>query len=91
MMTEGGATAEERIRFALRLAICREPSDRELALLLAEFDKQLAGFRADSAAAQALLAVGESPRNEALDPAEHAAWMQVASIILNLDETISKS
>ena len=36
------------------------------------------------------LAVGESPRDEELDPAELAAWTMVASVILNLDETVTK-
>ena len=34
--------------------------------------------------------VGESPRDERLDAAELAAWTTVASMILNLDETITK-
>ena len=44
----------------------------------------------DPDAAQKLLAVGEAPRNEKLDPAELAAWTMVASMILNLDETVTK-
>jgi hypothetical protein len=50
----------------------------------------LGEFRADAEAAKQLLAVGESKRDEALDPAEHAAWTMVANLILNLDETITK-
>ena len=37
-----------------------------------------------------LVAVGESPRDKRLDAAELAAWTTVASVILNLDETITK-
>ena len=37
-----------------------------------------------------LLGIGESPRNEKLNPAELAAWTMVASTVLNLDETITK-
>jgi len=37
-----------------------------------------------------LLAIGESERDNGLDPVEHAAWTTVASVILNLDETITK-
>ena len=44
----------------------------------------------DPNAAQELLAVGESPLNETLDPAELAAWTAVASAVLNLDETVTK-
>ena len=37
-----------------------------------------------------LLGVGESPRDPALDAADLAAWATVASMILNLDETITR-
>ena len=37
-----------------------------------------------------LLSVGESPRHKQLDVAELAAWSTVASVILNLDETMTK-
>ena len=43
-----------------------------------------------AASAVKLLGVGESPRDRRLDPAELAAWTTVASVILNLDETITK-
>jgi hypothetical protein len=36
-----------------------------------------------------MLAVGESASDPALDPAEHAAWKMLASLVLNLDETVS--
>ena len=37
------------------------------------------------------LRVGESKRDEKLDPAELAAWTIIASTLLNLDETITKN
>ena len=36
-----------------------------------------------------LLAVGDSMRDERLDPAEHAAWTTLCSLILNLDESMT--
>ncbi len=59
-------------------------------VLLDVFTQQLAAFRKDTPAATKLLSVGESARNEKLDVAELAAWTTVASILLNLDETITK-
>ena len=44
----------------------------------------------DTKAATKLVEVGESARNPKLDVAELAAWTTVASVILNLDETITK-
>jgi hypothetical protein len=47
-------------------------------------------YGGDPEAAEKLLAVGQSPRDNALDPAELAAWTTVTSILLNLDETITR-
>ena len=90
MMSEGGATADDRIAFAFRLATARPPSEAETRVLKTIFNDELATYRKDTAAALKLLKVGESPRNEALDPAELAAWTTVAGVILNLDETVTK-
>ena len=40
--------------------------------------------------AQKYLAQGEAPRDEKLDARELAAYATVASLILNLDETVTK-
>jgi hypothetical protein len=81
---------EERIRLAFRLATARLPKPAELAVLGKIFEKQLAVYHKDGDAALKLLSVGESKRNETLDVAELAAWTTVASVILNLDETVTK-
>jgi hypothetical protein len=47
-------------------------------------------YRGDEAAAGKLLAVGESPRDDKLPVAEHAAWTMLASLLLNLNETVTK-
>jgi hypothetical protein len=90
MMTEASISPEERIAFAFRLATARQPKAAEMAVLVRIYQQQLAVYQKDNAAALKLLAVGESKRNEKLDAAELAAWATVASVILNLDETITK-
>jgi hypothetical protein len=84
------ATPDERIAFAFRLATARKPTAEESAVLKKIYDAQLAHFRSNAEAATKLLSVGESARDEKLDPVELAAWTTVASTILNLDETITK-
>jgi hypothetical protein len=91
VMTQGGPTVEDRVAFAFRLCTARTPTDRERAILVRLFDAQLARYRNGRAAAVKLLSAGESPRNEALDVPELAAWTVVASTILNLDETVTRN
>ena len=47
-------------------------------------------FRPDRDAAEAFLAVGDSPWNPRADPRELAAYAGVASLVLNLDEAVTK-
>jgi hypothetical protein len=37
------------------------------------------------------LANGESPRNNKIPMAEHAAWAQVAGLLLNLSEAVTRN
>jgi len=90
MMHEGGTSPEDRIAYALRLVLARKPSAEESSVLKAVFDRQMARYRDDKPAAEKLLSVGESPRDASLDAAELAAWANVASVILNLDEAVTR-
>jgi hypothetical protein len=89
-LREGGVDEKSRVAYAFRLATARTPSGKEVAVLRKLLKERLTSFRADSKAAIKLLEVGESPRDKRLDVVEHAAWTTVASVILNLDETITK-
>jgi hypothetical protein len=89
LMTEA-ATPAERITLAFRLVTGRLPRRAEVTVLQNVFDLQLEVYRKDGKAAKKLLSVGESGRNDKLDPAELAAWATVASVILNLDETVTR-
>src|SRR5262249_38636790 len=90
VLTEGGATPEERITLAFRLVTARRPSAAELRVLAAGFRHPLAEYRRDPKAARKLVSAGEFPRNEKLDVSELAAYTTVAGLILNLDEAITK-
>jgi hypothetical protein len=90
-MKEGGPSAQERAVFAFRLATARKPKDAELAVLLDIYRTNLATYQGDKEAAGKLIAVGESKRDEKLDPSELAAWTMVGNLILNLDETVTKN
>jgi len=89
-LTQGGNTPARRIDYAFRLATGRTPDPEERAVLVEAAQEALADYRAHSGQAAALLTVGAAKCDPHLDPKELAAWTTVASMILNLDETITK-
>lgn len=90
MMKRGGKTPVDRINFAFRLATAHAPSPRQRNILLDNFEFYLSNYRKDSAAALKFISLGEYPRDQKLDVGELAAYTEVASLILNLDETVTK-
>ena len=90
MMKEGGQTPAQRIAYGFRLITSRRPGEKELGVLIDSYRYYLDRYRTDPKAALKLVSQGESPRDEALDTGEHAAYSASASLILNLDEVITK-
>ncbi len=90
VMREEPKNAGQRLVRAFRHTLGRVPQPDEVAVLQKTYARQLANFRQDAAAANALLKVGESPLPEKFDPAELAAMTAVANVLLNLNETITK-
>ena len=83
--------ATERIEFAFEEALARLPNKREIEIASACMNDEYERFRRTPNAAQSYLRVGETARDESIDPIEHAAWTTVASLILNLSESITKN
>ncbi len=81
--------ARKRIENAFRLIVSRHAKDDELLVIENYYQGQLKSLTKDKALA--LLAVGEYPHAEGIDPIQQAALMQVISMIYNLEETIVKS
>ena len=71
-------------------ALARPPSADELALLRDAYRGHFSHFQADPAAAKALVAIGEAPSTTG-QPERLAAWTMVASLVLNLDEFVTKN
>ena len=90
MIKEGGESPAERLAWALRLATSRPASEQEVKILEQGMNRRLAQYRGDIAAAEKFLAAGESPRDKTIDTAELAAYTTAASVILNLDEVITR-
>jgi hypothetical protein len=69
----------------------RKPVAAELALLGSSLEKYIARFKLSPSTAEELLAHGEAPRDKLLDVAELAAHTAICSVLLNLDESVSKN
>ncbi len=90
MILEGGASPEERLAYGYRLVLVGAPSPEDLKILRAALDRYLRKYGEDKAAAEKLVAVGESPPDKQLDVDELAAYTAIGSVILNLDKTITR-
>jgi hypothetical protein len=80
-----------RLRWAFCECLSRPPTDKELPVLVAALERERRRYAADPAAANAYLANGESLRNGQISPVEHAAWSQIAALLLNLSETVTRN
>ena len=81
---------QSRFEFAFQAALCRSPKPEEVEILSKILQTAEKHFSADNASANKLTSVGHSKRNEKLNVSTLAAWTTITSMILNLDETISK-
>lgn len=82
--------SKDGISFGFRLVTSRLPNTRELAILNNAYQQHLATYNSNPDAARNLLAHGDSARDTKLDNAVLAAHTLVASMLLNLDEGITK-
>ena len=91
MLKEGGTDATSRLAWAWRQVLSRAPRAEELKTIQPLLEKQLDEYRSDSKSAESLLKIGQTPLPKDLDPSELAAWTNIARVILNLHETITRS
>ncbi len=91
ILSECKGTAEERITWAWRRALQREPRDLETSMMRELLDQHLQIYRGDAKAAEELLKIGFAPVPTDVSPALLAAWTHVARVLLNLHETITRS
>jgi hypothetical protein len=90
MMTEGGTNPAERIAYGFRLATAHAPAAEQSRVLLESYHHYRDTYQTRREAALKLLSEGEARRNEKLDASDLAAYTMVASLILNLDQTVTK-
>jgi hypothetical protein len=91
MMIEGGKTAAERIGFAYRVVLSRQPEPFEADVLNETLVHYLDRYQKDLEAAKKVIRFGESPLRPGLSEPELAAYTLIANLLLNLDETLMRN
>ncbi len=90
-MLREAADDAARVRLAFRCATARQPSADETLVLTTALQRMRGEFAAHPDDAGRLLRVGAMPADPLLNPTELSAATSVASMILSLDETITKN
>jgi len=90
MIRTGGDTPDARLAYGFEVCTGRQPREAELALLQQTYQDRLAQYGSDPEAAEKLLSIGETPRDNSLNLAEHAAMTSAARLLLNLSEFLTK-
>jgi hypothetical protein len=81
----------DKIENAFSRIVCRPIQKNEEKLFKDYFEEELANFQTFPEEAENLLAAGEYPRNNDLDSATTAAFMQVVHLMYNMEETLTKT
>ena len=89
-MMSSGKNPEAWIRDGFKRTVTREITKSELSVLLKGYQRRLNQFKRNPEAAKSLLSLGEMKVDPKKDPAQLASLTTVASLILNLDEIITK-
>jgi len=82
--------SDARLNWAFRQAVQRFPTATERATLQKLYTDHLAGYKADTVAAEGLVKTGIAPVPANTNTAELAAWTHVCRVLLNLHETITR-
>ena len=90
IMKEGGESSKQKSVWAYKVVTSREPTQLITDELLSTLHRHLEHFRSSPEQAELLVSIGNTPIKEHSDLAELAAWTNVARILLNLHETITR-
>jgi hypothetical protein len=90
VLAEEPSDLQKRLIKAFRHTLGRPPAASEIDVLRKTYEEQRANFQQDPKAAEAFLKVGELKLPEKMEPVDFAALAATASVLLNLNETITK-
>ena len=90
MLKQGGSDLEQQLDYGFRLLTSRHLQPDEMDLIKTLYHEERDRFSHDPAAAEAMMQVGDYPRDLSLPLPELAAYAVVANIIMNYDEVYTK-
>ncbi len=90
VLREGGTTISEKITFAFRRVLIRNPEPSEIERLTALYQRELEQYQHDPKSAAVMADSGLGAPPVTLSAPELAAWTVVSNVLLNLDETLTK-
>jgi hypothetical protein len=90
VMTEGGATTQDRAKYALKLCLGCPPEDQQVQRLIALHDREIEHYRQDEKAAVELATGERGPLPPGMWAGDAAAWTVCANVILNMDGVLVK-
>ena len=90
MINEGGEKPSDRVRYGYKLAMAQDPGADKGWILIQGLDEYGSYFDMHPEEAKALIEVGDSEPDGSIEDAELAAYTALASVLLNLDEFITR-
>ncbi len=90
LLQTSSATDELRVHDAFLRILCRPPTNHEMEIVQAGIHRSIVEYAADTEAANALLAVGDSARDDSLNSSQHAAWTSACLTLMNTDEALNR-
>ena len=90
-LAKRGGNDAAKLRWAFLEVVSREPTAQELTVVTKTLARERARYAGDAVRAATVLSVGESLRDAQIPAGEHAAWMQVATLLLNLSEAVTRN
>jgi hypothetical protein len=85
------ASDEGRLSWAFLETTSRSITDKELKVLVQALARERARYQNNPQAARTYVAAGEAPLPEDIALEELAAWAQIAAMLLNLSESVTRS
>ena len=91
ILTAPPSTIDQQIDDLYMRVLSRPARAEEVKILSDILSEYLTEFAADTESAKSLVGFGESDRDESIEVSMHAAWTMLCSMVMNLDEAVTRN